>query len=99
MAEGKEDLVNVFYETSMVQDILRPMLDEAKKETPVSFATLANINMLMGIIARKLEYYDKKYGFEIDYEDVFYPEDIANFLRFETKGNGQKETKEGGADD
>jgi hypothetical protein len=92
MPEGKIELCNVIYETGTVKDLLKPMLDEGRKQTSVSFGTLANIHMLMGVIDAKLQYYQKKYDFQVDYPgDVFYPEEIANFLMFKAKGNGQGE--------
>ncbi len=90
----KEQLWNVFYELNAAQQMLEYLMDPGDLETVVHYPTLQNLHILLGITVRKINYYQQRYDFRVDFNDVFYPEDITEFLVFHTKGNGTQEENE-----
>ncbi len=86
--ESKEQLVNVFFELSNLSSLLRKAIDEGER----GMANLAETcYLLVQITIRKLEYYQRKYDFEIDSSDLFYVEDIPKFISFQQEKEATKE--------
>ena len=87
-----ERLWDVFYELGSARRMLEYIMEPGDIKTVINYETLQNLYMLLGITEAKIDYYTKKYGFEIDQNDNFLPEEITQFLVFHTKGNSdQKE--------
>jgi hypothetical protein len=74
-APEKEYLSNILFELHQIEkDIDECDMKEVDPDYPV-------LRLLISTTIKKIEYYEEKYGFKIDADDVFYIQDAFEFFR------------------
>jgi hypothetical protein len=85
MTNNKEELAMVFHELEMARRMVKPLVVEDMHDMMDGYSTMAILHLLLSITEEKLGYYQKKYNFQVDHNDAFYPEETAELLRLQSK--------------
>ena len=85
MEETKNFLTDTLYELHAVTRMLRESIED---DVDLSMPTAEVMVMLLDVTSKKLDYYQRKYGFDVPRSDTFYIQDLPKYIEF-GKDNGE----------